>query len=336
MRIIPDYNSQQKKKASTLLSAAQGEAVAAETLFNKGLYRESVVHMYFSCFYLSHAFLVRNFNSEASMTVNHKRLKSAMNRIYGKNPYFQRHVALHNGLHELRNQHHYRDLSSPSLRLLVSKMRGLVRYVKFADKNLPQFRVLDMMKDVHASNKETIRDVSYDIYCPETYRHHTRLTFWQPPVHLGKSTPEQICAQAKRMLASFGVTRTDEYVIGINSRRNQYRNAHLIMIDIDVERLSDAVERALLKMGGALFKSGRGFHFIGNKPIAGRRKWERKIQGILRNPALKDVVDKDHVEISLKRGYSTIRITNSPAKPLTPIFFKESKEKKRNKISLTS
>lgn len=47
------YTFKQKKRASTLVSLGLSEHEAADTLLDKTLYREAVVHMYFTCFYLT-------------------------------------------------------------------------------------------------------------------------------------------------------------------------------------------------------------------------------------------------------------------------------------------
>jgi hypothetical protein len=64
------------------------------------------------------------------------------------------------------------------------------------------------------------------------------------------------------MLRNLRVMRSNDYVVGINSRLDQYGGTHLIMLDID--SLDTSIETYLSKIGGVLLKSGRGFHFIGN------------------------------------------------------------------------
>jgi hypothetical protein len=117
------------------------------------------------------------------------------------------------------------------------------------------------------------------------------------------------------------VRRPGDYVVGLNSRVNQYDDDHLVMIDIDA--VNPAVESFLKPFGGTLLKSGRGFHFIGRKIISGGQSWRKVMCGFLRHKTLKKHIDKDHIEISLKRGYSTLRVTTSPVKPTAPYFYKE-------------
>ena len=170
-------------------------------------------------------------------------------------------------------------------------------------------------------NKNIIKDFSYDIYCPKTYSHHTRITFWQPPFYQDLHKPETLARHAKKMLKGLKVKRVKDYVVGLNSRLDQYSPIHLLMLDIDT--LDSSVESELKKVGGILLRSGRGIHFIGNKLLKQQNKWEAELKRIRKNRIFKDYIDKDHIDISLQRGYSTLRITSSPAKPRVPVFYKE-------------
>jgi len=91
----------------------------------------------------------------------------------------------------------------------------------------------------------------------------------------------------------------------------------------DIDSVDAEVEATLGKIGGVLMKSGRGFHFVGTKVIEGQRAWHRELRRALRDPVLRTRIDKKHVEISLMRGYSTLRITASDVKPAIPHFYKE-------------
>jgi hypothetical protein len=49
---------------------------------------------------------------------------------------------------------------------------------------VPRVEVFDILRSILEENEGTIKDFSFDIYCPKTYSHYTRLTFWQPPFYL--------------------------------------------------------------------------------------------------------------------------------------------------------
>lgn len=312
------YNPKQKRRASTLLALCQSELEAAEILVEKELPREAIIHLYFSCFYASQAVLAKHLKPNPS----HKNVESTLHKIYGKHKEFpRRYVDLHTFLHKLRNDHSYKESHIPSPKLISQKLRVLKFYVNFAYRIVPKVETLEIIDWIYEKNKELIRDISYDIYCPKTYSHHTRLTFWQPPFYRHMYSPETLVRNAKRMLRNLKVRRTEDYVVGLNSRVDQYKPVHLIMLDIDT--LDTSVEAELKAIGGVLLKSGRGFHFIGTNLIKTQKEWEKEMRRIRRHKVLKHFVDHDHIDISLRRGYATLRITASKAKPRVPVFYKE-------------
>ncbi len=67
-------------------------------------------------------------------------------------------------------------------------------------------------------------------------------------------------------------------------------------------------------------KSGRGYHFIGKNIISNLNEWKSVLNDLQEQPALREHIDPNHIEMSLRRGYSTLRILESPAKPQRPIM----------------
>jgi uncharacterized protein (UPF0332 family) len=313
-----DYSHKQKKRASTRLSLALSELEASETLVERELFREALMHMYFCCFYASQALLAEFLTANPS----HKNVEAQLHKTYGKSKVFpNRYIELHKVLHQLRNQFHYNVTHSPQPKLIQQKLRVLKAYVAYAFRCVPKIETADILAAILADNPTKIKDFSYDIYCPKTYAHHTRLTLWQPPFYLNIFSVNNIQTQARRMLENLHVVRPNDYVVGVNSRLDQYGETHLIMLDID--SLDASVESHLSTIGGVLFKSGRGFHFIGNKVIEGQKQWERTMRQLRRSKVLKPYLDHDHIEVSLLRGYATLRVTTSKVKPQVPVFFKE-------------
>lgn len=290
----------------------------SDTLAERALYREAMFHMYFCCFYASQALLLKNVAAKPK----HGTLQSQLHKIYGKSKHFpRRYVELHACLHDLRTQFNYNVTHSPKPKLVEQKLRVLHAYVAFAFRSVPTLQTAEILADILEDNPCTIKEFSYDIYCPKTYAHHTRMTLWQPPFYLEIFTVEQIEAHARKMLRSLRVNRPDDYVVGVNSRLDQYGGNHLVMLDID--SLDASVEAALSQFGGVLLKSGRGFHFIGKNVVEGQSEWEKLMRRIKRDKELKEYVDHDHIDISLRRGYATLRVTTSKLKPQAPVFFKE-------------
>jgi hypothetical protein len=212
-------------------------------------------------------------------------------------------------------------MHTPDPGVLKKQLVALTAYVNFAMSVVPRVEVVDLLKSIFEDNREKIKDFSFDIYCPKTYSHHTRLTFWQPPFYIDIFGVPQLIRRATQLLKALRVRRSSDYVVGLNSRVNQYKDDHLIMIDIDT--VNPAVESALKPIGGILLKTGRGFHFIGRKIVSGAKEWRKEMRSLLRHKKLKMHVDKKHIEISIRRGYSTLRVTSSPVKPTVPYFYKE-------------
>jgi uncharacterized protein (UPF0332 family) len=313
-----DYNHKQKRRASKLLSLGLSSLEAGDILVEKGLHKEALVHLYFCCFYVSQAMLVK----QVSPNPTHKNLANQLHKAYGKAKTFpRRYVDLHTLLQNLRNDFDYKVMYSPQPKLIEQKLRVLQAYVAFALKNVPKVDTSEILADILGENPIEIKDFSYDVYCPKTYSHHTRLTIWQPPFYLDIFSATQLQVQARRLLQNLKVTRPFDYVVGLNSRLDQYGDTHLVMLDID--SLDASVESHLSKIGGFLLRSGRGFHFIGKRVVKGKGAWEKAMLKLKRDKDLKPHLDHDHIDISLRRGYATLRVTTSKIKPIAPVFFKE-------------
>ena len=92
---------------------------------------------------------------------------------------------------------------------------------------------------------------------------------------------------------------------------------------LDIDSVDSAVEHELKAYGGVLLKSGRGFHFIAHRVFQDQKLWEKEMKRFKRSKVLKGHIDEDHIDISIRRGYSTLRITSSAIKPTVPVFYKE-------------
>jgi len=300
------------------MALGQSECGAAAKLINEGLYREAIVHLYFTCYYVSQAVLCHKIGASPT----HRNLNRQIHRTYGRHKDFpRRYVELHTELYNQRTLFDYRTTHTPDPDVLAIQLRKLEAYVKLALRLVPRIEIFDLLAGFYGENDATIKDFSFDIYCPKTYSHHTRLTFWQPPFYLEIFGVNDLSRNATRMLKALKVRRTEDYVVGLNSKVNQYKDDHFLMVDIDA--VNPAVEAALKPVGGILLRTGRGFHFIGKRIIQGQKEWQKSMRALLRDRELKKHVDRDHVHISLNRGYATLRVTSSPVKPTVPFFYKE-------------
>jgi uncharacterized protein (UPF0332 family) len=312
------YDIKRRKRASTLLALASSETEAAETLLEKGLYREALAHLYFGSFYISNSLLCHRLPSNPS----HKAVESALHKVYGRVRTLPHcYIKLHTRLHDLWTEINYRSAHTPEPSKLRKDFNYLNAYYRFARKVVPAVGYDEILQGISEDIAETLKDFSVDIYCPKTYSHHTRFTIWFPPFYLKIFNTRKLTAHTKEVLKKLRVKKSEEYVAGLNSKLDQYGDKHLLMFDID--SVDAEVEATLKGIGGILIKSGRGFHFVGRRVIESRKDWMEALRSILRNPVLKSRVDKTHIHRSLERGYSTLRITSSKIKPTTPQFFKE-------------
>lgn len=190
------------------------------------------------------------------------------------------------------------------------------------DTSLPQnVDSFDLVKEIAAIHGGRIRDLSFDIYCPKTYAHHLRLTMWLPPeTVIFDLDAQRLVEHARSFVGGLEADRNEEYAIGLNSRVDQYSDHHLLMLDFD--SVDDGAIERLRERGGYLLKSGRGYHFIGKTLIPSQEQWAAALRAIQETPELRDHIDDSHIGMSLKRGYSTLRVLESPAKPQRPMMIR--------------
>ena len=115
----------------------------------------------------------------------------------------------------------------------------------------------------------------------------------------------------RRTLRTLSVPEAKDYVLGLNSRVNQYAEEHIIMLDFD--DISSLPAHHLKGEPGFFFRTQSGFHFIGSK-LYSLREWKTKMRRYSR------VASKQHFALSMKRGYATLRLTPSSRKPVAPAY----------------
>ena len=313
-----EYSFNQKKRASTLVALALSECDAAGKLIETSLYREALVHMYFTCFYTSQALLCKHLSANPS----HANVESTLHKVFGRSRTVpRRYVNLHSALHRLRTEFNYRSTHSPDPVVIRRYQTQIEAFVKVALRLVPRLEITEILEGIYVGNKDTIKDFSFDIYCPRTYSHHTRITFWQPPFYLSIFGPNKLAKHSIECLRQLKVRKAKDYVVGLNSKLDQYEDNQLLMLDIDT--VDAGIESALKPIGGILFKSGRGFHFIGSKVIIGQMKWKAQMRRLLKHRQLGKHIDRDHIKLSIKRGYATLRVTANEMKSQVPFFYKE-------------
>lgn len=313
------FSAQHKRKASTNLALAWSQLESAGALLRQGQYREAVVHMYFASFYGSQSLLADRVTGAKHQHVERELHKSWKDR---KAPP-QQYVRLHTRLHELRNAIDYRETYVPNPHLVEKSIKRVAKYLRFISRVVPRVDLPELLADIATGSGEALEDFSYDVYEPTSYYDvGPRLTLWLNLALLPSVKPKALAVASERLLHHVRVKHSADLAVGINSKMNQYEPLHMLMLDIDEPRAA-GVEEELAKIGGYLIKTRRGFHFIGRQLIKGQEKWESTLRRIARDRRLKQIVDLEHIELSMKRGYSTLRITETPGKPFVPFFYKE-------------
>lgn len=193
---------------------------------------------------------------------------------------------------------------------LEARVRVVQAFIRRAQKLIPPVSLARIVTLLVRDNP-TIRDFSFDFYCPHSYYHHTRFSVWCPKGRLTDRWLRRLVASTRRSVKALGVVDAKDYVLGINSRVNQYEEAHLLMLDFD--NVSSVPSQMFAGEPGFFFRTHSGFHFLGGR-LYKYSDWKKRMR------RYSSVVSRDHRELSLKRGYATLRITASPRKPLVPAY----------------
>lgn len=193
---------------------------------------------------------------------------------------------------------------------LQSYIIRVEKFINRARKEIPVLSIAEIL-DLIAKENEEVKDFSFDFYCPKTYFHHTRFTVWCPKGRISSAWIANIISGLKQSLKRIGVAEYSDYVLGVNSRFNQYESKQVVMLDFD--NVSTVPFHLLKKEPGFYFRTSNGFHFLGSK-LYGMKEWEKKMRKYSR------IASIEHYEISMKRNYSTLRLTSSSRKPFVPIY----------------
>ena len=188
-------------------------------------------------------------------------------------------------------------------------------FIKRAQKEIPPIST-DKILSILVKENPDIRDFSFDLYCPKSYFHHTRFTTWCPQGRVTDSWLGKLLNAHRRTLQALSVSEARDYVLGLNSRVNQYAEAHIIMLDFD--DLSNLPFHEFKGEPGFLFRTHSGFHFIGSK-LYGMKEWKTKMRYYSR------IASRQHFDLSMKRGYATLRLTASSRKPVVPAYIGRSR-----------
>lgn len=263
--------------------------------------------LYYSAHHAAVA-LLRLVNNGAK---RHSSIRSAFGQQWVKNRSFPpRYGKSLKTLYAARERADYGEYVPTMLRDLEQHSRVVEAFIKRAQKEVPPISTAKILAMIVAANP-SVRDFSFDIYCPKSYYHHTRITTWCPKGRVTDSWLKRLMNAQVRTLKSLGVKESNDYVLGLNSRVNQYKEQHVIMLDFD--DISSLPFHRFKGEPGFFFRTHSGYHFIGSK-LYGVTAWRSKMRKFSK------IASKQHYALSLKRGYGTLRLTTSPRKPVGPAY----------------
>lgn len=193
---------------------------------------------------------------------------------------------------------------------VAARIRHVHKFFGRASKEIPPVSMAKILGLLADENPE-VRDYSFDVYCPKSYFHHTRFMVWSPRGRVTDRWLVHLINGSDRMLKGLGVKESKDYVVGLNSKVNQYAEKHFVMLDFDDTGSFPA--HALKGEPGFVFRTSSGFHFIGSR-LYDRKQWQKQMRKYSR------IASTQHYDLSMKRGYSTLRITASPRKPQRPVY----------------
>lgn len=146
---------------------------------------------------------------------------------------------------------------------------------------------------------------------------------WELDLDEGIIKAEQI---EKNQISSYlKEYRKEDSLIGVMSKvlLEDGSTKHLIFMDFDcpptLENLEDAADfiQNIGFSSGYFYNSGQGFHYYYTK-IVNEDMWKKTLLEAKKS----ELVDKNWIEIQLRRGYSVLRLTSNEEKPCIPTIVK--------------
>lgn len=302
------YKPQHIERARSWLVKAQDTFAQAEVLSKSGKTRLGTYNRHY---YTSHHICKALLWLVGNRSQTHKAIKSQFGREWIKRRGFPTtYGKLVSTLERERRSADYGDFV-PTLEGDIEKRLRTVRsFLRRAAREIPPISTGRILNLLVAENPD-IRDLSFDIYCPKTYLHHTRLTLWSPKKRVTDKWLKTVLQVSVHSLQRLRVKEAKDYVIGLNSRVNQYEEKHLVMLDFD--DVSTIPSEQLKNEPGFVFRTDSGFHFIGSRLYA-KGAWQKRMKKYSR------IASKQHFKFSMQRGYATLRLTASMRKPSIPRY----------------
>lgn len=195
-------------------------------------------------------------------------------------------------------------------REVEKRLRAVENFMKKSSDVIPPIDIGKILSLLVARNPE-ITDFSFDVYCPKSYYHHTRVTLWAPKGITNSNWINLALKNSMAMLKNLKIKDYRDYVIGLDSKVNQYAEKHVVMLDFD--DTSSIPINELKDEPGFVFRTKSGYHFLGSR-LYDKSEWRKRMR------KYQKIASKDHIQLSFKRGYGTLRLTESPRKSGKPAY----------------
>jgi len=199
-----------------------------------------------------------------------------------------------------------------------STSRSVDKLLKKVRSNTPPLHYPEFV-ETFVQNAPDIEAIEFDYYCPKSYLHKERVQMQIKAEWFNARKASTIRRAGARAIKGLAATRATDYVLGWNNRFGQGGHSYLLFLDSD-ESDEGKVKAALKQRTGWLFKSGVGFHFVSQEISRSRDAWISRLSKVSRSKNLGALVDKKYVDFSIRRGYSTLRMTGSDNKTFVPFM----------------
>jgi uncharacterized protein (UPF0332 family) len=309
-------DSKAKVRAANALAIASAHLRASSVLVRGRQFDAAISRLYYAAYFGAQAALADN----ASRSKRHGFWIGEFHKRFGRGGTWlaRKYPRLLSELFQLRDDYDYSGAGPSDGRFTQRRYKAVYQLLKVIEVNTPLLHYAEFFEGTllptFAPNA-----LEFDYYCPRSYFHKERMQLQMQAADFVATTVERVRIIGRNAMRSASASRQGDYVLGWNSRLGQDADKFLIFLDLDTDDLTK-LKQILAGRKGWLFASGDGFHFVGRELLASDRMWRHRLSQARRAKDLKKVIDDRHIEFSLRRGYSTLRMTTSKFKPFAPFM----------------
>ena len=315
-KLMRRLTSTQKSRAAECLAIAYSHLKAAKVLDAGGEHAAAIARLYYAAYFGSQVALA----DLGQRSKKHTYWISRFNMRFGRGRSWvpKSYAAMLNKLSELREEYDYRGSVPNDERHARSFVRRVENFLNKVRSNTPLLLYSEFIEEFLLKHISLLA-VEFDYYCPKSYSHKDRIQLQVMSQNYNQAYAGIVKRAGVLAIQKLDSSRKTDYVLGWDNRFGQGSNSYLLFLDLD-DHDEGKIKATLKKRPGWLFKSGEGYHFVGKDLINGRKMWLRRLEQAANSKALKPLVDGRHVEYSVLRGYSTLRISGSASKPFVPFM----------------